>query len=85
MEKTLAQATDYRNYKSLPNLTKLRIILNVDVSDTKSYHAILYYIRRTYEQRCDRPPWLPMPPWTWTVLWYFNTYLSAIEIIVILL
>ena len=47
---------DYRNYKSLPNLTKLRIILNVDVSDTKSYHAILNYIRRTYEKRCDRPP-----------------------------
>ena len=56
MEKTLAEATDYRNYKSLPNLTKLRIILNVGVSDTKSYHAILNYIRRTYEKACDRPP-----------------------------
>ncbi len=32
------------NFKSLPNLTKLRIILNVEISDTKSHRGIFYII-----------------------------------------
>ncbi len=37
IEKTLAEATDYQNFKSLPNLIKLRIILNIEASNTKSH------------------------------------------------
>ncbi len=48
MEKTLAEATDYRNYKSLPNVSKLRVILNVEVTRKA---IILNYIRRTYEEK----------------------------------
>ncbi len=48
MEKILTGATDYPNLKSVSNVTKLHIILNVEASHTNILFAMLIVNSSTY-------------------------------------
>ncbi len=53
LESTLTEAMEYPNFKNLPNLTKLQIILNVEAKDARSRDTILSYVRQIYRKKCD--------------------------------